>query len=318
MKSMPNTVSLLPSLTEIVCALGMGHTLSGRSHECDYPPSVKDLPVCTEPKFEADGTSYEIDRRVKALLQEGLSVYRVDGEQLKSLNPDIILTQDHCEVCAAPLSEVEKAVRQSLNTDVKIISVSPLNLNDVLNSIHTVASALGVSQRGEELVQNMQQQFEEISSAAKAYSSKEVLCLEWLSPLMTAGNWVPELIEIAGGIPSGAEAGSHSPFADWETILKLDADIILIMPCGYTINKTQKEIHTLQSDERWRKLRAVRENQVYILEGNQYFNRPGPRLTDSARILAEILYPGLFEDTFRGRGWIKFNNSTDINSIENE
>lgn len=306
MSTSPKVISLLPSTTEIVCALGLESTLVGRSHECDYPESVTKLPHCTEPKFDPDGTSYQIDQRVKALLQEGLSVYRVDAEKLATLRPDVILTQDHCEVCAAPLSEVEQAVQNYLDYNVKIISVSPTNLSEVLESIQTIAKALGVPGKGQELKNSIKQRLQEIHDTAKLLPSPKLLCLEWLDPLMTAGNWVPELSEIAGGDPVGAKAGKHSPFIDWDKINDLEPEVIAITPCGYDIEQTMAEISTLTSSPEWKKLPAVENKDVYILEGNQYFNRPGPRLVESAQILLEILHAEESNRQFKNTGWIKF------------
>ena len=297
-------VSLLPSTTEIVSALGMKEHLVGRSHECDFPADVTSLPFCTEPKFRPDGSSYEIDQRIKALLQEGLSVYRVDAKKLAALKPDIIITQDHCEVCAAPLAEVEEAVQKTLGSKVEIISVSPTSLDDVLASIKTIAAALDIEEKGVELVQEMQNQFAKISSKTQQLSSKKLCCIEWLDPIMTAGNWIPELTEIAGGKSLGASAGSHSPFVDFDKLEELNPDVIAIMPCGYDINQTLQEISTLTSHSRWENLKAVNNDEIYILEGNQYFNRPGPRLVESAQILAEILHPNHFEPEFNQLGWL--------------
>lgn len=304
MSTPPTVVSLLPSTTEIVCSLGFKSALVGRSHECDYPKSVNKLPSCTEPKFDPDGTSYQIDQRIKALLQEGLSVYRVDAQKLANLRPDVILTQDHCEVCAAPLSEVEQAVQQYLDYDVTIISVSPTDLSGVLDSIQTIADALEVPEKGKQVVQSMREDFKAIRLKSRLRSPRKLLCLEWLDPLMTAGNWVPELVEIAGGMALGAQIGQHSPFIDWEKIRELEPDVITVMPCGYDIKQTMQEMGQLTSHPAWSMLPAVQKGEVYILEGNQYFNRPGPRLVDSVQILFEILHPDEADKQFLNTGWI--------------
>lgn len=301
-------VSLLPGTTEIVCALGMEHNLVGRSHECDFPAPVQDLPACTEPKFMPDGTSYQIDQRVKALLQEGLSVYRVDAEQLTDLQPDIIITQDHCEVCAASLSDVKKAVQATLGSGVNVISVSPTDLPGVFGSISTIAEALQVGSKGEKLIRDIKRAFQQIRTKTGPLPKKDIICLEWLDPLMTAGNWVPELVSLAGGISQGAEAGRHSPCFDWQQLSEINPEVIAIMPCGYGIKQTLSEIDLLRNHRGWNQLKAVQKDEVYLLDGNQYFNRPGPRLTDSARILAEILHPDVFPAEHRNKGWIKLQN----------
>lgn len=301
-------VSLLPSTTEIVCALGMKSNLVGRSHECDYPASVKELPACTEPKFEADGTSYQVDQRVKALLQDGLSVYRVDADVLSALEPDVIITQDQCEVCAASLSDVRKATEEILGKEMSLVSVSPTDLSGVLDSIQTIADSLDVKNKGKQLIQNMRSDFDSIQNKARKGTVRNICCIEWLEPMMAAGNWMPELVEIAGGRELGAVAGKHSPYFEWDNLLELNPEVIAIVPCGYTIDKTLSEMDTLAKHKSWEKLEAVRTGEVYLLDGNHFFNRSGPRLTDSARIFAEILHPDIFEPRHRNTGWIKFNH----------
>lgn len=298
-------VSLVPSITEIIAALGKISQLVGRSHECDFPPGISNLPACTEPKFHPGGTSYKIDQRVKALLQEGLSVYRVDEDILADLNPDIIITQDHCEVCAASVSDVKQAVRSQLGDHVDIISVSPTDLSSVVDSIRTIAQAIGAEGAAESLTRQMKSQLQEIQQKVEPLYPPEILGIEWMNPLMSAGNWVPELMQVAGGNPLGAEAGEHSPYLEWETFRQWDPDIITVMPCGYAIDKTLAEISHLTKRDGWKQLRAVRNKQVYLLDGNQYFNRPGPRLVDSTQILAEVFHPSIFRDEYtQHAGWI--------------
>lgn len=308
-------VSLLPSTTEIVCALDKGHKLVGRSHECDFPADVRALPICTAPKFQADGTSYEIDQRVKALLQEGLSVYRVDEDQLAKLKPDVIITQDHCAVCAASVDEVKKAAHSRLGDDVTIISVSPTDLSSVINSIRTIAQAIDATKAAQQLTGQMKSQLKTIQQSVEKLRRPKILGIEWMDPLMSAGNWVPELMLLAGGQPLGAQAGEHSPTMEWHNIRKLNPDIITIMPCGYSINKTLQEIGQLTSRDDWAQLRAVQNKQVFVLDGNQYFNRPGPRLVDSTRILGEILHPSVFRKTETHPGWINLFHHTSHSSI---
>ncbi len=299
-------VSLLPSTTEIVCALGKKNSLVGRSHECDYPSFVTQLPSCTEPKFEPDGTSYQIDRRVKAVLQEGLSVYRVDAEVLAALEPDVIITQDHCEVCAASLGEVREATQEILGDDVSIISVSPTDLKGVFDSIREISNALNAASKGNEVTEKMKSRFRQIQSETENKSPKNICCLEWLDPLMAAGNWIPELVDIAGGRELGAVAGKHSPVLTWENLLELNPEVLAIVPCGYSIDQTLSELKPLTKHKEWNRLKAVNNDNVYVLDGNQYFNRPGPRLSDSAEIFAEILHPDIFNATHADTGWIKY------------
>lgn len=298
-------VSLLPSTTEIVAALGKQQQLVGRSHECDFPEGVSALPSCTAPKFNPDGSSYELDQRVKALLQEGLSVYRVDEEVLAELDPDVIITQDHCEVCAASVQEVKEAARSRLGNDVTIVSVSPTDLSSVVNAIRTIAQAIDAEDAAEQLTGQMKTKLQSIQQQTAKLRHPKVLPIEWMDPLMSGGNWIPELIQLAGGTPLGAEAGSHSPYMQWKDIHKYQPDIITIMPCGYTIEQTLSEISHLTDRSGWNQLQAVKNKQVYLADGNQYFNRPGPRLVESTQILGEIIHPSLFRNGYsRSRGWI--------------
>ena len=297
-------VSLLPGITEIVAALGRKGQLVGRSHECNYPGDITGLPACTEPKFKPDGTSYEIDRRVTALLQEGLSVYRVDAEKLRQLNPDIVLTQDHCEVCAASLDDVRRAVTDTLGRDVQVLSVSPADLASVVDSIRTIAHAIDAEREAEKLTSGMKEELQRIQHQTQALRSPSVLCLEWLDPLMSAGNWMPELVQLAGGNPLAATAGRHSPQLEWQRVRQFNPDIITITPCGYRIGDTLKELENLTGRPGWKTLRAAENHQVFIADGDHYFNRPGPRLVDSTRILAQIIHPSRFRKQKSHPGWI--------------
>jgi iron complex transport system substrate-binding protein len=301
---MPRIVSLIASATEIVCALGFEEQLVGRSHECDYPESVQRLPITTQPKFDPDGTSYEIDQRVKAIVQEGLSVYRVDGEKLRDLEPDVIVTQAHCEVCAVSLREVERAVCAWLRTCPRLVSLTPNALADVWISIEQVADALGVPERGVELIQQLQGRMRAIAERTRTLADPPtVAAIEWIDPLMAAGNWMPELIEMAGGVNRFGVAGAHAPWLTWEELCKADPDVILILPCGFDIERSRRDLPVLMNKPQWPQLRAVRSGRVYLADGNQYFNRPGPRLVESLEILAEILHPNVFAFGHEGTGW---------------
>jgi iron complex transport system substrate-binding protein len=298
-------VSLIASATEIVCALGFEAQLVGRSHECDFPSSIKRLPICTSPKFQVEGLSYEIDQRVKAILQEALSVYRVDAGLLEKLQPTHIVTQSQCEVCAVSLKDVEDAVCQFTSSHPVIVSLEPNELADVWADIRRVAKALGVAQRGEDVVSALQRRMEEIASrTGKIAARPAVACIEWIEPLMAAGNWMPELVEMAGGVNLFGQAGKHSPWMTWEELVNSDPDIIFISPCGFDIKRTMEETHLLAEKPDWNSLKAVRTRRVFVADGNKYFNRPGPRLAESLEILAELLHPELFRFDHRGDGWI--------------
>ncbi|MCS6926047.1 MAG: cobalamin-binding protein [Candidatus Binatia bacterium] len=284
-------VSLLPSSTEILCALGLRDRLVGVSHECDYPPDVIGLPTLTAPKVNPRGTSAAIDARVREIVREGLSVYRIDTDVLQTLQPDLIVTQDQCEVCAVSLPEVEEAVRCFLTPDVQVISLRPQRLSDIWEDIRRVARATGQEAAAETLIHSLKKRIWQLEQTTRHLPRPRVACLEWLDPLMAAGNWVPELVEIAGGEYALATAGAQSPALTWEALVAYRPEVIVLMPCGFTIRQTQSDLPALTSHPQWSALPAVQANQVFIVDGSAYFNRPGPRLVESAAILAEILHP---------------------------
>jgi iron complex transport system substrate-binding protein len=300
-------VSLLPSATEIVCALGLEQSLVGRSHECDYPETITQLPVCCEANFDDNLSSSAIDAKVKAILADALSVYTVKREQIKQLNPDVVITQAQCEVCAVSIKDVEDALDNYLDKPVKLISLQPTTLNDIFKDIQTVATALGVEETGRNLVEDLQERVDLIRHKLKYIENKpSVACVEWMEPLMVSGNWIPELVGIAGGKSILAEAGKHSPYVQWDDIRLNNPDIIIIMPCGFGIERTMKEMDLLLQLPGINQLNAVKNNRLYIADGNHYFNRPGPRIVDSIEILAEIINPKQFIFGNEGSGWIKF------------
>jgi iron complex transport system substrate-binding protein len=301
---MRRVVSLIASSTEIVHALGFGDALVGRSHECDYPPGVERVPVVTEPKIATDGSSYEIDQRIRALVQEALSVYRVDAARLQALAPDLIVTQTQCEVCAVSLKDVEAALEEWLGRRPQVVSLAPNALADVWDDIRRVAAALGAPERGEGLVADLRSRMAAVAErAAKTASRPTVACIEWIEPLMAAGNWMPELVAMAGGVNLFGEAGLHSPWMTWDELAVRDPDVIVVLPCGFDIPRTLSEMPGLTERAGWAELRAVRSSRVALADGVQYFNRPGPRLVESLEILAEILHPEAFDFGHQSGGW---------------
>ncbi len=302
--SRPRIVSLIASATEIVCALGYEDQLVGRSHECDYPPSVTRLPVCTEPKFNTAGTSYEIDQRVKNILADALSVYRVQADKLKVLQPDIIVTQSHREVCAVSLRDVEQALCSWIDSRPQLVSLEPHALSDMWADIRRVAEALGNPERGDELVGRLKRRMSAILEKARALPQRPtVACIEWIDPLMAAGNWMPELVEMAGGVNLFGSAGKHSPWMTWEQLRQKDPDVIVVLPCGFHIKRSREEMSALTQRPGWADLQAVRGRRLCLTDGNQFFNRPGPRLAESLEILAEVLHPAIFHFGHEGTGW---------------
>ncbi|MDR3696169.1 cobalamin-binding protein [Mucilaginibacter sp.] len=303
----PKIVTLLPAATEIVCALGLEENLAGRSRECDFPESVKQLPMCSEANFPGNLSSGAIDIKVKEILADALSVYTVNRDKIKQLAPDVVITQAQCEVCAVSLKDVEEALDDYLDKPVRIVSLQPNSLDDIFNDIATIANALNITGAGVVLLEDLNERVDIIRHKLKYIDNKPaVACIEWLEPLMISGNWVPELVTIAGGAPVLAEAGKHSPYINWEDLKSQDPDILIIVPCGFAIERTLKEIHLLLQQPGFSELKAVKNNRVYIADGNQYFNRPGPRIVDSIEILAEIINPRQFVFGYEGKGWIRF------------
>jgi iron complex transport system substrate-binding protein len=302
--SEPRIISLIASATEIVCALGYERALVGRSHECDYPPGIERLPACSEARIDIHASSREIDRQVRAAVREALSVYRVRVDELERLRPTHIITQTQCEVCAVSLKDVEAAVCELVGSRPRIVSLEPMELADVWSDIRRVADSLGDAARGEQLVRSLQSRLELVRrDVSRETQRPTVLCLEWLDPPMSGGNWIPELVELAGGRPLLADAGKHSPWIEWEDVRRADPDVIVVLPCGFDIPRIMAEIGVVTRRKDWRELRAVRDGRVYVTDGNQFFNRPGPRVVESAEILAEVFHHPDGPARHRGTGW---------------
>jgi iron complex transport system substrate-binding protein len=303
----PRIISLQPAATEIVCALGLESQLVGRSHACDYPESIKQLPICSYDKMGAGLSSAQIDREVKQRMADALSVFEINRELIKELQPDFVITQDQCEVCAVSLPDVQQALADDLDKSTKIISLQPNSLDEIFDNIREVATALDALPAAETLLEDLQERVDIIRHKLKFIENKPtVACIEWLDPLMISGNWVPELVSIAGGTPIMAEAGKHSPFVQWEDLRLQDPEVIVVMPCGFSIERALKEIDILLQLPGFANLQAVKNKRLYLADGNHYFNRPGPRVVDSIEILAEIIYPKQFIFGYEGDGWIKF------------
>lgn len=297
-------VSLLPATTEIVAALGLADRLVGRSHECDRPPSVAALPVLTHPKVDVRAPSAELDAQVKRLVAEGLSVYRVDASALRSTRPDVILTQEQCRVCAATPQDLDEALEAWVGAPVRVVSLEPHTLADVLDDFARVGEALGAGEPGRRLRTREQARIEAIASrAAKLGVRPRVALLEWLDPPMGAGSWLPEIVERAGAIPVLVRPGGPAPWIEDGALAEADPDVILAAPCGFDLGRASEEIDTLLRRPEWSALRAVREGRVFTVDGNLHMNRPGPRIAESVEIVAEILHPESFRFGHEGRGW---------------
>lgn len=308
-------LSLIASSTEMVAALGGESLLVGRSHECDFPPSVKKLPQVTRPSFPTGGSSAEIDREVKRRVRDALSIYEVDREKLAELKPDVILTQTQCEVCAVSLKDVEAALVDLVGMPAKVVSLQPNSLADIFEDIRRVGRAIGREAQGDCYAAELKGKISAISRVCRRVLGEapkpRVAIVEWIEPLMAAGNWMPELVALAQGENLFGEAGKHSPWMTMEELVSKDPDVVIISPCGFDLARTKQELHLLTENPQFQALRAVREERVAIADGNQYFNRPGPRTLEALEIIAEILYPGAFEferplleDGTRGWQWV--------------
>jgi iron complex transport system substrate-binding protein len=292
-------VSLIASATEIVDALGLLDQLVGRSHECDYPEAVKRLPVCTRPRIPTDGDSREIDRLVKESARTAISIYEVFADAIERLEPTHIVTQIQCEVCAVSLRDVEEAIGRGMKGQPTIVSLQPDSLAEIWEDFRRVARAMGIAEHGEDVVKTLQARMKGLGRVVDG-DAPRVACIEWIEPLMAAGNWTPELIAIAGGVNLFGEAGKHSPWMTWDELAGADPDVVIVAPCGFDLERTAAEMHWLTERDGWQELRAVRGGRVYLADGNQYFNRPGPRVVETLEAIVEMLGSG---ERLRGRAW---------------
>jgi iron complex transport system substrate-binding protein len=291
-------VSLLPSATEILCAIGAGDDLVGVTHECDFPASVRSLPRVTSSALEHDGSSADIDRHVRASLHAGSSLYHLDSELLERLKPDLIVTQELCKVCAVDYAIVARAAKR-LSTDPRIVSLEPSSLEDVYDTIaflgEITAHQMGAQNVLADLRARTDRLEREVADALRDAGGRRprTLVLEWTDPPMSGGHWTPGLLERAGGEALLANPGANSQVLNWDQIADADPDVVVVAPCGFDLAATRAAVDELVGVPAWRDLRAHRRNEVYLLDGNAYLNRPGPRLIDTAEMLATML----FEDT---------------------
>lgn len=282
-------VSLLPSSTEIVYALGLGERLVGVTHECDFPPAARELPRLTASALAHASSSAEIDRHVRKSLHEGSSLYALDSELLERLAPDLIITQELCAVCAVSYDIVARAAKR-LRGDPRIVSLEPSSLEDVYANIATVAEIAGASSAAGSLVASLRARTERLAGAVAGLARPRTLVLEWTDPPMSGGHWTPGLVELAGGEPVLAHPGANSQVLAWEAIAAADPDVVIVAPCGFDLSATLAAIGELEALPAWRTLRAVRDGRAYALDGNAYVNRPGPRLVDTAELFARALH----------------------------
>jgi iron complex transport system substrate-binding protein len=290
-------VSLLPSATEIVCALGAREELVGRSHECDFPAGLDDVPVLTSARIGPLPTSKGIDAAVRRVLEDALAIYEVDIEGLRGARPDVIVTQDLCDVCAVSADDVRAAVARLARQDVTIVNLHPTRLGDIWDDIERVARAIGRGDVADRVVAGLEARMKAVAERAGAMRTRPtVLSVEWIEPVMVGGMWMPELVTLAGGEPLVTKPGEHAPTLDLERLTALDPDVVIVKPCGFPLDRTLRELPVLRQVLPWDSWRATAQGRVYVADGNAYFNRPGPRIVESAEILAACIHPDAFPD----------------------
>jgi len=296
--------SLLPSATEIVFALGLGERLVGVTHECDHPPEAARLPAVTASTLgHGRRDSREIHRHIAGALHAGSSIYTLDQAQLERLDPDLILTQELCDVCAVSYREVERAVHR-LEGRRTVLSLEPTTLGTILESVRQVGRAAGVADRAAALADDLRARLDAIAAATAGVAvGPRVLALEWLDPPMAAGHWVPEMVRLAGGQNVLGLEGRPSERVEWVSIAAAAPEVVVLMPCGFALERTIEEHARAPRPPEWSGLPAVQGGQLYAVDGSAYFNRPGPRIVTGVRILAEILHPGRFPRTTPPDAW---------------
>lgn len=282
--------SLLPSATDIVASLGLTADLVGRTHECDWPLEVQDAPVLTRDVLATSwmGTR-EIHEAIETSVHSGSSIYELNAEELSAAKPDLILTQELCQVCAVSYKQVAKAARL-LEADVRVISLEPRGIADILSHIQLIANLAGVSERGERVVDELRRRLQKIAEGVQGKRRPGVASLEWLDPLFCAGHWVPEQVTGAGGRERLGVAGEYSKEVDWTSVLNARPEVIILMPCGHSIDRAADDLHLLQERPDWDDLPAARSGRVWAVDGPAYFNRPGPRVVRGVEVLASLLH----------------------------
>ena len=299
-------ISLIPSGTEIVCALGLQKNIMGRSHECDFPHDIQQIPICTKSHIDSSADSKKIDEQVRYRLINYLSIYELDMNLISQLNPNIIITQSQCNICAIDSEEVKKNVASiiSFSEKVKLVNLEANDLETIFDDIQRIANALEISSKGFSLITHMKNEIFNLNSKIHPLFNKpKIACIEWIDPLMAAGNWVPSLVELAGGENLFSIKGRPSSWLKAEKLISADPDIIIVMACGFNIERTIKELNTFLKKKEFDNLKAIRNKQFFVTDANHFFIRPGPRMVDSLKILCEIIHPEKFHPTYKGLEW---------------
>ncbi len=297
-------VSLLASGTEIICGLGAGHTLVGRSHECDNPDWVRTLPACTRPTFDIEMSSKEIDAEVRRRLKEGEPLYHIDGELIRRLKPDLLITQEHCEVCAVTPGDVARTGCEDLAHQVLALGAG--TIRGIYDGILAVGKAINHTSAAHALVANIQQRIDKTYQAVRKKSAPTVVILEWTDPIFPTGNWGPELVQAANGKLLLGGKGEHSRAISWEHVREADPDYLIVAPCGYSLDRSLREIPVLEALPGWFELSAVEQGRVVFADGNKFFNRSGPTISETVEIIAEILHGCRLRGSWEGSAWQRY------------
>lgn len=285
--------SLLPSATEMVCALGLTDELVGISHDCDYPPEIRGRPVLSEAIVTSDLPSGLTDTRIRDHVHKGKSVYHLDERQLVQLQPELILTQELCTVCAPSYTLVKQAAKV-LEAEAKIVSLEPRGVLDILDNILLVGELTERRRQAEVLVDQLRERIERVQTTAAGLPAPRVVCIEWLEPIFVGGHWVPEMVQMAGGMDALGRPREPSFAVAWDEVVAVEPDVLVLMPCGFDVPRVRQEVHLLTGRPGWNDLPAVRRSRVYLTDATSYFNRPGPRIVTGLEILATILHPDAF------------------------
>ena len=289
--------TFLPSATEIVYLLGLGDSLYGVSHECDFPADALGKPKVVRSRFDPDTlSSAEIDRLVTDMMTRGENIYEVDEDTLSAARPDLVITQQLCEVCAVSFEDVQRAVGR-LDSMPEVLSLDPHGIDDVLADILRVGARTGRDSSAHHAVFNLRARIDGVKrTVVKAGDAPTVACVEWLDPVIAAGHWIPEMVEIAGGRDALVRPGAPSPRLDMKTLTDADPDVLILMPCGMNVAQARAEFDALGNLDEWREMSAFRNGRVYAVDSGALFSRSGPRLVDGLEIMARIIHPELFDD----------------------
>lgn len=306
--------SFTPSATEIIYSLGLQDSLQGVTYDCDYPTEAKSKPIVVLSSLNSGHeTSQEIDAKVRKSLSQGRSLYLLDRERFKAADPDIIITQGLCEVCA-PSDAIVSEIPDFLGKDPRILSLNPSNVEDIIGDIERVGTILGKGDVAKEITNNLRKRVQKVRAITNQTKRRRIFCMEWLDPIYNTGHWVTDVINLAGGLDELASTvGGESVMVEWDDILDYNPDVLVMMPCGWPISRTISDLESITSRRGFRQLRAVMNDEVFVVDGSAYFSRPGPRIVDSAEILAKILHPKSFRDLILPPGSmqkLQFNSAT--------